>query len=356
MGMGYAGYVRVYNCDGAANKILLLATSAGVNTVVEPIVSQAVWGAGWYNAGRPTHYADAGVRYEGNVDIELQGRIDLWSLLREWSIENRVYSKSLEISPDGSKYYNYVATATETLDTKGAWCQSMNFSASEGSFVTSSIGILSIFRTQTDGDNYEDNQYGLVGSSYANFSATLPLNNGGNNSSPIAFWRTTAQLQRWDGDSWELPQTGLETVEWSIDINNNTQPLYTMSGSRLPTAVLQGPIDVSGSVTLYNTDGVFDPIVGNNSDTAYNLTNPYMYAAISRLFVSMDIDATQKFRIYLPAVIISSDDYSLQGQDAIINRTFQLTAMAGTNFTAVDGVEGTTAHVQPPIVFDAVVD
>ena len=65
--------MKFYSGPGsAANPVIILATGASVNLVLEPIYSSSVWGAGWYNAG-VAHYADAAIRYEGTVDFELQG-------------------------------------------------------------------------------------------------------------------------------------------------------------------------------------------------------------------------------------------------------------------------------------------
>lgn len=342
MGMGYQGFARFYATGPSTGPMVMLATSASVNLVLEPLFSTAVWGAGWYNAARQAHYADNAIRYEGNIELELQmGPAGaFWNYLASFAIASRAYPRSLEISPDGARVYKYLTTGAynSTYDTKGAWCSSLNIQTSEGSFVTASMGIIAIFRTETDpagGDNYSNYSYidqktGVVASSCAGLSPTYPLNPGGDNVDPIPFWKTNAVLSMgtYPGafGATILPQTGLETVDWAVNIGNNYKLLYTCSGSRLPRAVLMGPMDATGSVTLFNNDGVFDPILGPAGEGT--ITSPYLYAENTWFQVSIPNDAGTAY-IELPAVVVNSDDYSLSGADSIINRKFELTGMGG---------------------------
>jgi hypothetical protein len=122
MGMGYQGFVKFYTTGPDQGPLTVLATGASVNLVLEPIFSTAVWGAGWYNAADAAHYADAALRYEGTVDIELQvgpaGAV--WDFLANFIVANRAYSRSLDISPDGAHLYKYRNTNNTTYDTNGA--------------------------------------------------------------------------------------------------------------------------------------------------------------------------------------------------------------------------------------------
>jgi hypothetical protein len=153
---------------------------------------------------------------------------------------------------------------------------------------------------------------------------------------PIPFWRTNAQLFRntsgpssdFDMDPTDLADTGLETVEWSIDVSQAHFVLYTCDGDRLPTAVLMGPQDVSGSVTLFNFAGVFDPIIGPSGTGT--LTMPYLYAEATWFVVEIvkSPDGSKVF-FWLPAVVVESDDYSIPGPDSVVNRTFSMKGLGG---------------------------
>ena len=326
---------------------MLLATGASVNLVLEPIYSSAVWGAGWYNAATAAHYADAAIRYEGTVDVEMQlgagGAI--WDFLEDWIVTYRAYPKSLDISPDGSRVYQYRtagayhdATTFDTPPVGGAFNTSAGFSTSEGSFLTCSLGVVALYRNEVDpagGTNFSNYSYllsrkGIIGSDCLVFSTTNPLNPSGTNLNPIPFWRTQAQLLT---GTWApfsggaLPQTGTQTVEWSVDVSQGTIWLYVCNGSRLPIAALQGPMDVSGSVTLFHQNGVFDPILGPTGSGT--LTSPYLYAENTWLRVTIATGVGTAVYLEVPAVVIEGDDYSIPGLEAVVNRVFSIKGLGG---------------------------
>jgi hypothetical protein len=85
MGLGYSGFMRL----GGENGTVMLTTGGGLNLVLEPIYSNAVWGAGWYNASSG-HYADGALRYEGSVDAEMQATTTIWNFIRDWAIERNL--------------------------------------------------------------------------------------------------------------------------------------------------------------------------------------------------------------------------------------------------------------------------
>jgi len=303
-----------------------------------------VWGAGWYNAAEAVHYADNALRYEGDIAIELQmGPAGaFWDYMASFIIASRAYPRSLEISPDGSHVYKYLTTGAYNVnyDTKGAWCRSANFSTSEGSFVTCSLGVVAIFRTETDptgiGTNYSsfsyiNQKYGVIASNCAVLASTNPLNPSGGNVDPIPFWKTNAQLGvgPYPGPFGvvTLPEAGTETVEWSVDITNNQHILYTCSGSRLPRAVLMGPMAVGGNVTLYNPNGVFDPILGPSGSGT--ITSPYAYAENTWFQIEITTPAAGKVYIEVPAAVIEGDAYDITGAANVTNRAFTIKGLGG---------------------------
>jgi len=340
----YQGFAKFYSSGPATGPVVALATGASVNLVLEPIYSSSVWGAGWYNAAMSAHYADAAIRFEGNVDIELQMGSGgaLWDFIANWVVSERAYPRSLDISPDGARVYQYRTTGAygANYDLNGAYNTSCSLSTSEGSFVTASLGVVALNRSEADpagGSSFSSYSYinqktGVIAGDCSVLSVTNPLNPSGHNVDPIPFWRTNAQLLRgtysapFSGGS--LPQTGTETVEWSIDISQNQVILYTCSGSRLPRALLQGPMDVTGSVVLYHPYGVFDPILGPS--LSGTLTTPYLYAENTWFRITIATGASNPdVYIEVPAVVVESDDYSITGQDAVTNRTFSIKGLGG---------------------------
>lgn len=343
----YQGFVRIGN-SGGAEKVVILATGAGVNLVLEPIYSSSVWGAGWYNAATSAHYADAALRYEGTIDIEMQfgdaGKI--WKWVDAWGIRNRAYPSYAEISPDGARVYTY--DDTEITPTQGGlYNTSMGFSTSEGSFLTCSLGALALNRAETDPGGgtafsaftYLSQKFGIIASDCTELAKTVQLNPGGTNVNPIPFWRTQAQLRYIPGASATAPepwtpfdaeteiQAGMETVEWSVDVSQNQVVVYTCNGSRLPTAVMMGPMDASGSVVLFNQAGVFDPILGPASTGT--ITSPFLVANNTIFRVKIDATAAISSYMAIPAVVVEGDDYGITGVDAVTNRTFNLKGLGG---------------------------
>ncbi len=376
MGMGYQGFVRIFENGGTppTNPIVLLATGASVNLILEPIYSTSVWGAGWYNASTTSHYADGPIRFEGTVDIELQTN-ETWEFLRQWAVDRRAFPRSLDISPDGVFLYQYhtaaaYGTPTQCSATLGAWCSSFDLSTSEGSFVTASTGITALNRNEiqlgVDNTNpsgtgnpaitYCTQQFGVVGGDYASsFGPSNPLNPCADNVNPIPFWKTQAFIYDLEAertgscalDTSVMPYSVFDdtfgtplgnsgggdphqTVEWNISLANNPVLLNTMDGSPNPSAILQGPIDVTGSVILYNASGIESPIDPQTGElrTPAESTN-------FRIQISTDKDDTNQVYIECPAIVIESDDYSIQGQDSITNRTYNFKGLGGRLATGV---------------------
>ena len=162
----------------------------------------------------------------------------------------------------------------------------------------------------SNGDSYIDNNEGEIAGNCTILNATNPLNPGGLSMNPVPFWKTTAEILV----NGSLPQADLKAVEWNVDVSQNTIVVYTCRKTRNPRAILQGSMDVSGSVAMYHPDGVFDPI----ADTTMGGYNTE--------FV-VDINGAAEIRV--PAVVVENDDYGLSGQDAVTNRTFSFKGMGG---------------------------
>ena len=352
MSMGYQGWVKLFTSGGGtpSGGILMLTTGSSVNYVIEPIFSNTVWGAGWYNAPVQAHYADGAIRFEGGIDIEVNYGVGgaVWDFLTDWAINERAYPRSIDISPDGVRVHHYWASGAYGVnyDDQGMWCDGMSLSVSEGSFMTASLTCKALDRSETDPGGgtdmstgsayrYIKNKQGFGYTTLAEFTNTGPLNPGGANINPIPFWRTNAQLLRgtyttpFVGGS--LPQSGLETVEWSADLTNNSVVLYTANGTRLATALLMGAIDATGSLTLYNEGSVFDPITGPTG-TEGTLTSPYMYGQNTWFRVTIATTGPNLY-IELPAVVITADDFGVKGQNDVTNRGFTIQGLGGRTYS-----------------------
>lgn len=354
MGMGYQGFAKFFLSGPQADPRLILCTGSSVNMVLEPIMSGAVWGAGWYNAATVTHYADSVLRYNGGVDFELQvgqGN-EIWNFFRDWAIDWRAYPRSLQISPDGYRVYNYLTSGayaeggggdvSNFTSQHGGFVESMSFSTGEGSFVTGSITMSAIYRNEAVGigDIYINQRAGVT--SAAELTNIVPLNLGQTNVNPIPFWKTSAYLWETSSSTWTPGggttsiQTGLETIDWSIDLSNNPTILYTCSGNRNPTAIMMGAAESSGNVTLFHMEGVFDPSVGRTAEnTCFR--------------VAINTGGTNYVYLEMPAVLINSDDYSIKGQSDVTTRAMGMQGLGGRVADAM-GTAATGNIIYPPLI------
>jgi hypothetical protein len=359
------GFVKVYRTLGTpyagtpvppSDPVLLLATGGSVNLTLEPYTSTAIWGAGWFNAPEAAHYADGPVKYEGSVSVEWQGNANLWETVRQWAIYRRAFARSIDVSTDGNRIYQYWATgpdgATQAFDNKGAFCSSVSMSTAPGSLVTGDIGVVALSRTEdvSLGKPYIQQVTGVT--TCAELAETFPLNPAGRNTDPIPFWRTNAQLLMGFTSTYEpftggTPvQSGLSVMDWSCERGNNQNIMYTCGGVREAKAVLMGAITASGNVTLFHPTGVLDPIIGPNPPGAGTLDNPYLYAqnTVFRVAIQgMQSDGVtpNMYYVELPAVMIESEDFGLKGQSEPTTRAFTMKGLGGRCVTS-------TGELMPP--------
>lgn len=399
MAMGYQGLAQVeITRDGANGFVPLLIEGSSINMILEPIYSEAIWGAGWYNAATNVNYADNAIRYEGGLDFQLQASANIWNLVRDWAIEYRAFSRAARITPDASWVYYYGPSQGNSGNARndyndqgdgtspdivlnqgrgrmGLWCQGMSLSTSVPNFVAGSLNCVALFRQafgpaesspygtswdapfQTqDPDlsvapydepaevSYVDDRFGLSGPNQP-LNPAHPEYFNQPNFDPIPYWRTIAYIRRNpSGDTpigWaNLTVQGLatETVEWSVDLTNNTQVLYTCRGVRGASAVLQGSIDATGSVTLYNPYGLPDPVFGDGSG-AYDEFNPYLVAQNTEFVIQIvgtGASSATYLTIALPAVVVEGDDYGIRGQNDVTNRTYTIKGIGGRLLANLD--------------------
>ena len=301
MSMGYMGYVK-FDTD------IILVTGANIAEVIDPIYSSSVRGAGWYHAGT-SHYADDIIRYEGSIDFEMQ--TGLWTFLKNWLVEDRITSKTVLISPDGTITYTFTGGGTgDEGSLHGLWASSANFSASEGGLMTCSLGVLGLERIESNnGNTYKDKSAILDCSVIA---SSNPLNPSPFNENPYPFWKTTCDILK---SGTTIFSVGSEVLDWSIDVSENPVVVYACNGVRGPVALFMGEMEASGNVTMFNLAGVSPIPSGCTADnTAFEVS----------LFSSLD---TKKLN--LPRVVFENEGNPVQGSDATINRTFNVKGFAG---------------------------
>lgn len=298
MPLGYLGYMKLANS-------YLLASSSGLNRVVEPIKSEGVWGAGWYNAADFTNYADNQQHFEGSVQFELQGNSTVWNLIRDWLVEQRVYAQSLEISPNGIDKHTYALVPGDPRT--GAWLKQAQFTIGAGEIVSVNASLVALRRTETStGSNYKSIVMGPGAPEY-------PLNPAPHNMNPIPGWSSKAIIT-WPGapPSWsEDALDGFVLMNGDVTVNNNTQIIKGCTGSVNPAAVMQGTIAVDGSIVLWRDGSIPDPY--DQPGTPHTATGSS---------IEFRIGETNPLTFSIPHVLLTSDTYNIQGKNSPTTRSF----------------------------------
>jgi len=368
MALGYAGYAKIAgdntstapSATGPAPGVvgstgltgyMLLANTTGLEVQVNPILSTAVFGSGWYNAAQTTNYADNQLTYQGPIEFDLQGSGNIWAVVRNWGITNRAFPASLELSPDGSVVYQYVYSAVANFD--GAWNQAMSLRFSPEALTKASVTAVALKRIQI----FNDIQYfgNVTGTGDGPQNPLNPSTTNGRNLNPIPGWNTNAQfvhvnsitnpptavtgseavtsITQWDTDyNADFP---IDVMDYNFDITNNTVIIKTCNGKRVPSAVLQGTINTTGSVTLFREGGIKDPVqIDANAPPPQEMPG-YWWADSTRLLIT--IGGTVGMRVVIPYVLITSSDYGVRGQNEPSTRV--------CNF------QGLGNGLQPPVLF-----
>jgi hypothetical protein len=299
MPLGYYGYAKLAN-------IFLLANSGGLNRRVDPIRSEAVWGAGWYTGAQHTNYADNQTYFEGNLSFELQGISSVWNLIVNWLVENRVTPQSLIISPDGLVIESYLATPGDTRS--GAILQNAGFTIDPERAISVNCTAIALKRQES----YSSGTYRTqrVGPGIP----TAPLNPFPHNRNPFPGWSAFAQII-WPGSPPYMTATnptGMFLQGADFTFNNNTQVIKGCTGLPNPAVVFQGTMAVEGTVRLLRDGAIPDPYAIPNT--------PFRADGASlNLLIGQQAPVPQ---ILFDHILLMSEDFTIQGQNTPVPRTF----------------------------------
>lgn len=95
----------------------------------------------------------------------------------------------------------------------------------------------------------------------------------------------------------------------SVDLNNNTQIIRGCTGSATAIAVLQGTMEVSGSIVVWRDGGIPDPY-GNGAFSALNAS------------IAFSLGGSPSLDFSINYVLLNSDAYDVTGQNDPSTRTF----------------------------------
>jgi hypothetical protein len=299
MSIGYLGYAKLAN-------IFLLTNTGGLNREVNPILSDAVWGAGWYTGAQHTNYADSQMNFSGGLTFELQGLPSVWNLITDWLINQRVTPQSLIISPNGLAVQSYTANPSDP--TTGAWMNSAAFTVDPAASIKLNCNVIALKRNETySASTYRATRIGPG-------IPTGPLNPIPTNRNPFPGWAAQTQII-WPGSppvfSPSNP-TGMFMTGSDWTFNNNTQVVRGCTGQPNPAAIMQGVMSVEGTMRLFRDGVIQDP---------YAIPNTPFTASGSSVQMSFGNIAPIPTIQFLH-VLLTSEEFAITGQNEIVPRTF----------------------------------
>ena len=298
MPLGYLGYLKLAG-------VYLLANSAGLNRVVNPLTSSAVWGAGWYTAPTVSNYADSQQNFEGSATWEMQGIPSVWNLIRDWMVERRVYPQSIELSPNGLQKQSHQVVAGDPRS--GAWMKSAAITIDAEALITMNCNLLALTRVETTvGTTYEDIRIGPG-------LPTGPLNPSPVNMNPIPGWMARTNIVWPDAPPIWTTSTpnGFVMQSASLNYDNNTVVIKGCTGDRNPVAIMQGTMTVSGDISLWRNGIIPDPY-GNPG-------NPF---TASNALLEMSFGAVNPLKMTVAHLLLESDSFQIAGPNSPVVRTF----------------------------------
>lgn len=326
MSIGYYGYAKLGGATaspgGQYPSILLLTNTGGLNREVNPILSEAVWGAGWWTGAQHTNYADSQMQFSGALTFELQGGLPtVWKLITDWLVNWRVYPQSMIVSPNGLAIQSFQADTNPNGNTRGGvWMNSAGFTVDPAASIKLNCNVIGLQRTET----YSASTYRAVRTTTN--VPTLPLNPAPINRNPFPGWLAQAIVNLWPSNypggappnySPTNP-TGMFMMGADWTFNNNTQVVRGCTGDPNPAAVMQGVMGVEGTMRLFRDGVIPDPYAYQFPPTA-----PFTASTtnVTLLLAGPNKDGTNP-TILFPHVLLSSEEFAITGQNEVVPRTF----------------------------------
>lgn len=320
MALGYMGLAELEGFP-------LYTNSTGLNRIVEPLKSSAVWGSGWLNAAQTVAYSDSQNYFKGPVAFELSAQAALWNVFRDWAVYRRVYPKSVRMSPNGIVRYDYLADESDPR--AGCWMGSISLRISAEALITVNAEFMALKRHEVIlGNNY-------LAMDIQGHLPTAPLNPSPRNRNPIAGFTARAEIAWPNSPPWwsESNRNGMVLREADITHNNNPVLIKGCTGTPTAIAVLMGTMDTSGTITLFRDGPIPDPY-GDDI-----LSSPFTAESASIALYIGGSQGAAELGLRVPHVLLQSDSYDVKSQNEPTTRTF--------GFAAVGDGTG------PPFIIDA---
>jgi hypothetical protein len=91
------------------------------------------------------------------------------------------------------------------------------------------------------------------------------------NYNPIPYYATAFTISDCSGET----SMADKITDWSIEVNNNSNPIYTFNGSPYPVDIVQGIMEVTGSFSYYSPDGTFARFLTHGATLSIKIGDNY---------------------------------------------------------------------------------
>jgi hypothetical protein len=328
---------------------------------VNPILSEAVWGAGWYTGAQTTNYADSQMQFSGALTFELQGGLPkVWNLIVDWLVNWRVYPQSMLVSPNGLAIQSFQADSNPNGNTRGGvWMNSAGFTIDPAASIKLNCNVIGLQRTETySSTNYRAINTGPTGRQGTTPNLpTLPLNPatvGGRqtlNQNPFPGWSAQTQVNLWPSNypppgappnfSPSVP-TGMFMMGADWTFNNNTQVVRGCTGDANPAAVMQGVMATEGTIRLFRDGVIPDPYAYQWPPTApftASTTNVMLAlgGGVAPPTTPPPPGSSSQFPMILfRHVLLTSEEFAITGQNEVVPRAFGFAGLGDGNAPPMD--------------------
>jgi len=278
--IGWKGYMKVSSPEIGSGKVLPF-TSEDLTENIEAIPNDGVHGGGVSEVngifGSRHNIAIGLATYAGSINGDVFGgsgqyaeafRILLDAAMGNTSadhtrrLEGFTETNPIIIAPSGETAFQYPSNtvinartgATETLSTPvKALVNTMTLNGNPGGNVTYSANVMATSRREVTGVKP------VVGD--FSFEAVSNLDD----SNPIPFWSAEFDLQN-SGETFGGAASLKDYImDWSITINNSSQPVNAFSGNNVASDMVQGLMEVTGNFSYYSPTGTFVSQMNNGA-------------------------------------------------------------------------------------------
>lgn len=352
----FADAAAAKNKDNYKNLTTILATSGSVAIAHDPIISQGIWGAGWYNAAEQVAYSNNVLKMTGSIGYELIVG-DVFDALLSFGFENRAasFGHGIVILPDGRNGFM-----------GPGWCSQVDMSASTDSNVTGNIGYSSAILSRVVdeiGNNFKtSNSWKDTDESDSDAEQRLKIGVGFHpgivNGTPgqaakgneflgmFPFWASNVLFST-DGKE---PTSSLPNVQdWSAQYSSSVEFMTLCSGYTdyqgpiTPDYIMIGSMQGSGSFTFVGLSDQISPDSIYDQKSYRIIVRPNSYLK----------DDTKWGQIDLPSVIYNSVNIQTTTGSQLVTASVDVTALGDgsrppMSFSKYSSVEDTSSVEETP--------